>query len=89
MENKVRMSISREMHDWFKSIDMKTNDDRMLVLKMISDRQQSNMDVVIGYKTMLRISRSNNRILKRLLALSITVSIVSVSCLAYVQGWFL
>lgn len=110
MSNKVRMNISREMHEWFKEIDGKTNDERMKrMIKLNHDHEKMlnencSLDAKLGIlenvnydriyriqqlNKMLDVSRSNNRILKQLLALSITISITTVSCLAYVQGWFL
>lgn len=103
MNKKVIMHLSRDMHDWFESIDAKTNDERMAKLKAHKEKLNelnelymkrgqtivSMMQTTGKYQELYYKSRSNNRILKRLLALSITASIVSVSYLAYVQGWFL
>lgn len=108
--NKVRMNISRDMHEWFKEIEGKTNDERMQrVIEVNDDYKQllidkhelnklymkrgqsliSMMQTSGKYQELYHASRSNNRILKRLLALSTAISIASVSYLAYVQGWFL
>ena len=101
--NKVRMNISRNMHEWFAAIDGKTNDDKMVKLKAYKEKGDelnkaymargqtivSMMQTSGRYQELCYKSRNNNRILKGLLALSITVSIISVSYLAYVQGWFL
>lgn len=101
--NKVRMNISREMHEWFTTIDGKTNDERMVRLKAYKEKGDelnekymsrgqtivSTMQTSHRYQELYYKSRNNNRILKGLLGLSITVSIISVGYLAYVQGWFL
>jgi hypothetical protein len=101
--NKVRMNISREMHEWFTAIDGKTNDDRMQRVIEINDEYK---ELLIRSRKLERslqesrklnqewfdkfvVSRSNNAILKGLLAMSMTVSIISVSYLACAQGWFL
>lgn len=103
MKDKVRMNISRDMHKWFTAIDGKTNDERMANLRVHKEKGDelnelymkrgqtivSMMQTSHRYQELYYISRSNNRILKRLLALSTAVSIVSASYLAYVQGWFL
>lgn len=103
MKDKVRMNISREMHNWFKSIEGKTNDERMKRVIEVNDdyvvklsenyRLERAIELRDEYRReslrRIQVLRSNNRILKQLLALSTAVSIVSVSCLAYVQGWFL
>lgn len=98
--NKVRMNISREMHEWFTAIDGKTNDERMQ--RVINDmakykaRAESAESSLINHKVMYGSAvnhvgklSNNNRILKGLLGLSMTVSTISVSYLAYAQGWFL
>lgn len=101
--NKVRMNISREMHEWFMTIDGKTNDERMKRVIEVNDGHKellesytkrgqtmvSMMQTSQRYQELYYKSRNNNRILKQLLALSITISITTVSYLAYVQGWFL
>lgn len=101
--NKVRMNISREMHEWFSSIGGKTNDERMqklktyklnsetleLLYKQRGDALLATSKMGLDYQDKLYKSRNNNRILKGLLGLSMTVSIISVSYLAYVQGWLL
>ena len=101
--NKVRMNISREMNEWFTAIDGNTNDDRMVKLKAYKEKGDelnelymkrgqtivSMMQTKGKYQELYYISRSNNRILKGLLGLSVAVSITTVSYLAYVQGWFL
>lgn len=101
--NKVRMNISREMHEWFTSIDGKTNDERMRRVIEVNDAYIENLRDNAKLKNSLEASRrisnkwlddliklqTNNRILKGLLGLSMVVSIVSVGYLAYAQGWFL
>ena len=101
--NKVRMNISREMHEWFTGIDGKNNDERMVKLKAYKEKGDelnelymkrgqtivSMMQTSHRYQGLYYKSHNNNRILKGLLGLSMTVSIISVSYLAYVQGWFL
>lgn len=101
--NKVRMNISREMHEWFTSIDGKTNDERMVKLKAYKEKGDelnkaymargqalvSTMQTSHKYQELYYKSRNNNRILKGLLGLSMTVSIISVGYLAHAQGWFL
>lgn len=103
MNNKVRMRLSRDMHEWFKSIDAKTNDERMAKLKAYKEKGDelnelymkrgqtitSMMQTSHRYQELYYKSRNNNRILKGLLGLSMGVSIISVSYLAYAQGWFL
>lgn len=101
--NKVRMNISREMHEWFTAIDGKTNDERMqLVVEINNDYKElliNNHKLEVSLQESrktsqewlgkLVVSRGDNAILKGLLGLSMTVSTISVSYLAYVQGWFL
>ncbi|AAW67512.1 hypothetical protein [Listonella phage phiHSIC] len=101
--NKVRMNISREMHEWFTAIDGKTNDERMRRIIMINNDHKALLVESGKLERSLQesrklnqewfdkfvVSRGNNVILKSLLGLSMTVSIISVGCLAYVQGWFL
>ena len=101
--NKVRMNISREMHEWFSATDGKTNDEKMATLKAYKEKGDelnelymkrgqtivSMMQTKGKYQELYYISRSNNRILKGLLGLSMVVSIISVAYLAYAQGWFL
>lgn len=101
--NKVRMNISREMHEWFTAIDGKTNDERMQRVIEINDDHkellienrklkvslQESRRVRQEWLAKLIISQGNNATLKVLLGLSMTVSIISVSYLAYAQGWFL
>ena len=101
--NKVRMNISREMHEWFTAIDGKTNDDRMKIVIEVNDGYKellesytkrgqtmvSMMQTSQRYQELYYKSRNNNRILKALLGLSMVVLIISVGYLAYVQGWFL
>lgn len=101
--NKVRMNISREMHEWFTAIDGKTNDERMTKLKAYKEKGDelnedyekrgqtivSLIQVSREYQALCYKSQNNNRTLKVLLGLSMTASIISVSYLAYVQGWFL
>lgn len=101
--NKVRMNISRDMHEWFTSIDGQTNDERMQRVIEINDEykellikkhklemslQESRKVGREWFDRMIR-SRANNAILKALLGLSMTVSVISVSHLAYAQGWLL
>lgn len=101
--NKVRMNISREMHEWFKSIDGKTNDERMFKLKAYKEKGDDLNDLYMKrgqalvsmmqtsnkYQGLYYKSRNNNSILKSLLGMSVAVSIISVGYLAYAQGWFL
>ena len=94
--NKVRMSISRDMHEWFASIDGKTNDERMIKLKNNRDVNRELVSEIESAELMKKywfeewvMASSNNAILKRLLSLSITVSIISLGYLSYAQGWFL
>lgn len=101
--NKVRMNISREIHEWFTAIEGNTNDERMAKLKAYKEKGDelnkaymargqalvSTMQTSYKYQELYYKSRNNNHILKGLLGLSMTVSIISVSYLAYVQGWFL
>ncbi|AGN34363.1 hypothetical protein VPSG_00044 [Vibrio phage pYD38-B] len=103
MKDKVRMNISREMHEWFTAIDGDTNDERMSKLKTYKEKGDelnelymkrgqtivSMMQTSHRYQELYYKSCNNNRILKALLGLSMTVSIISVGYLAYVQGWFL
>lgn len=103
MKEKVRMNISREMHEWFMAIDGNNNDERMANLMVHKEKFDalnegyiarglsivSQMQTSHRYQEIYYILRNNNRILKVLIGLSMTVSIVSVSYLAYVQGWFL
>lgn len=100
--NKVRMSISREMREWFTGIDGKNNDERMERVIEINDAyralvfKNNKLERSLQESRKLNqewfdkfvVSRSNNAILKALLGLSMVVSTISVSCLAYVQGWF-
>lgn len=101
--NKVRMNISREMHEWFTAIDGKTNDERMQRVIEINDDYKALLVRSNKLERALQESRkvglelfdkmvsanNNNQALKVLLGLSMTVSIISVSYLAYAQGWFL
>lgn len=101
--NKARMNISRDMHEWFTAIDGNTNDERMQRVievnedykQLIIDHHHVNNELIHCYKQIDRSEsdrialQSNNRTIKGLLGLSMTVSIISVSYLAYVQGWFL
>ena len=101
--NKVRMNISREMHEWFTAIDGNTNDERMVKLKAYKEKGDelnelymkrgqtivSMMQTSHRYQELYYKSRNNNRILKGLLGLSVAISITTVSYLTYVQGWFL
>lgn len=101
--NKVRMSISREMHEWFTTIDGKTNDERMQRVIEVNDDYKELMFKKYKLEMALEESRKVNRVwfnkvvstnndnltLKVLLGLSMSVSIISVGYLAYVQGWFL
>lgn len=103
MKDKVRMNISREMHEWFTDIDGNTNDERMRRVIEVNDGYKellesrakrdlsllSTMQTSHRYQELYYKSRNNNRILKGLLGLSVAVSITTVSYLAYVQGWFL
>lgn len=101
--NKVRMNISRDMHEWFAAIDGNNNDERMQKLRVYKEKGDelnkaymargqalvSMMQTSHKYQELYCKSRNNNSILKGLLGLSMAVSIISVSYLAYVQGWFL
>lgn len=103
MKEKVRMNISREMHEWFMTIDGNNNDERMKrvievndgykeLLESYTERGQaivSMMQTSHRYQELYYKSRNNNRILKGLLGLSMIAAIISVSYLAYVQGWLL
>ncbi|UTQ79871.1 hypothetical protein vBVnaSL3_49 [Vibrio phage vB_VnaS-L3] len=100
--NKVRMNISREMHEWFTAIDGNTNDEKMAKLKAYKEKGGelnelymkrgqtivSMMQTSHRYQGLYHKLSNNNRILKGLLGLSIAVSSVSVGYLAYAQGWF-
>lgn len=102
MKDKVRMNISRDMHQWFTAIDGNTNDERMSRVIEINDDYktllvrsnkleralQESRKVNREWFNKLVVSQGNNTILKGLLGLSIAVSTISVSYLAYVQGWF-
>lgn len=101
--NKVRMNISRDMHEWFTAINGSTNDERMQKLRTYKEKGDelneaymkrgqaivSQMQTSHKYQGLYYKALGNNRILKSLLGLSVTSSIVSVSYLAYVQGWLL
>lgn len=103
MKDKVRMNISREMHEWFTGIDGKTNDERMRRVIEINDDYKALLVRSIKLERALQESRkvnrewfrkmmmhrANNSILKSLLGLSMTASIISVGYLVYVQWWFL
>lgn len=45
--SKVRMEISREMHKWFKSIDAKTNDERM---QRVIDVNEEYKDLLVKFR---------------------------------------
>lgn len=97
--NKVRMNISRDMHEWFTAIDGDTNDERMQ--RVIDDvaeykaRAGSAESSLINYRVMhgaavnhvCKLKRENST-LKKMLALSVVISWSAAICLAYVQGWF-
>lgn len=100
--NKVRMNISREMHEWFKSIDGKTNDEKMEKLKLYEmkgdtlsklyiQRGQSllnTMKTSQRYQELYYKLKRENSALKKMLTLSVVISWSAAICLAYVQGWF-
>lgn len=96
------MNISREMHEWFKSIDGKTNDDKMgaleaykadsefawHLLKVKCDEQVMCYEQIDRSETArLKLKRENST-LKKMLTVSIIVSWSAAICLAYAQGWF-
>lgn len=83
--NKVRMNISREMHEWFTAIDGKTNDDRMQELARAKSGYEQLLE---AYGNRVVSAYSEIKTLKCLLGLSMTVSIISIGYLAYAQGWF-
>ena len=91
--NKVRMNISREMHEWFKSQCGKDNDEKMRLLRESRLLLKSSNSIASNYYESLSVAHNKtlieNQALKIILGLSITVSIISVCYLAYVQGWFL
>jgi hypothetical protein len=101
--NKVRMNISREMHEWFTAIDGKTNDERMRRVIEINDDYkallvrsnklekalQESRKVNREWFGKMMMYRANNSILKSLFVSSVAASIISVGYLAYAQGWFL
>lgn len=112
--NKVRMNISRDMHDWFTAIDGNTNDERMQriidefdrkakremelsrELSMCYDEIDSagrfkehemrNIASIRKENKELKLKLSNSNFL---VLCSTCVAIISVSYLAYAQGWFL
>lgn len=103
MKDKVRMNISREMHEWFTAIDGKTNDERMVKLKAYKEKGDelnkaymargqaivSTMQTSHKYQELYYKARDKSSALEFLLGLSVAVSVASVGYLAYVQGWFL
>lgn len=100
--NKVRMNISREMHEWFKSIDGKTNDEKMEKLKLYEmkgdalsklyiQRGQSllnTMKTSQRYQELYYKLKRENSALKMVLTMSAVVSTVLVGYISYLQGWF-
>ncbi|AZF88594.1 TMhelix containing protein [Vibrio phage P23] len=87
--NKVRMEINRNHHEWFKSQMGNTNNERMgCIRNKIETHNQTRTSLLFWHGQCTDYANQNST-LKRLLALSITVSIISVGYLAYAQGWFL
>lgn len=91
--NKVRMNISREMHEWFKSQCGKDNDEKMKLLRESRLLLKSQNSIASRFYEQLSIDNSKlvkeNLNLKFMLGISAVASNVSIGYLAYVQGWFL
>lgn len=101
--NKVRMNISREMHEWFTAIDGKNNDERMQKLKGYKEECHelseahirrdlsilSTMQTSHKYQELYYRARNNSRNLAGWLAVSITVNFGFLVYVALTNGWFL
>lgn len=87
--NKVRMEINRNHHEWFKSQNGKTNNERMsLIRNKLNSRGQSLSSAIYWHNKANKLKNENSA-LKMVLTMSSVVSAVSVVYLAYAQGWFL
>lgn len=85
--NKVRMEINRNHHEWFKSQAGKTNNERMsLIRNKLNSRGQSLSSAIYWHDKADKLKRENSA-LKKTLTLSVVISLSAAICLGYLQGW--
>lgn len=103
MKDKVRMNISREMHEWFTGIKGKTNDERMAKLKAYKEKGDelnkaymargqaivSTMQTSHKYQELYYRARNNSRILAGWLTVAITANFGFLVYVALTNGWLL
>lgn len=96
--NKVRMEISRTLHVWFKSIDGKTNDERMenllantnssqILIEELESELTNKESSLVWYKLALQIQKNNCKFLAGALAVSIVANFGMLVYIAFNNGW--